>query len=166
MAKETGEAAKSRAADLTEKAKSEASDVAEAATEKARDYANDRVETAKSYASGEIDKTADRVRNAAREFGEDGYPAQAADYLADNLHQAADALRSADVGSVVDDLSQFARRNPAVFLGAAALLGFAAARVMKASERQRGRSNADYDRAYGSGRRYAGDMGQGREYGR
>ncbi|MFO6465750.1 hypothetical protein ACK8OR_15250 [Jannaschia sp. KMU-145] len=131
LAEETGAAAKSRAAELTERAKAEAS----AAADRAKGMADAKVDEAKSYASGEIDRTAQQIRDAGRQFGESSYQAQAADYLASNLSYAADAIRDKDLSSVADDLTQFARRNPAVFLGGAALLGFAAARLMKASER-------------------------------
>ena len=131
LASETAEAAKARAKDVAENAKAEASAMAD----KAKETAYGKAEEAKGYASSEIERTAESVRAAGREFGEDSYPAQAAEYLATGLHDAADAIRRRDVGSLVDDVSQFARRNPAVFLGAAAVLGFAAARMMKASER-------------------------------
>ena len=142
MAQETGAAAKARAAELADTAKAEAAAMAG----KAQDMARDKAEEAKGYASSEIERTAETVRAAGREFGEGSYPAQAADYLASGLHDAAAALRDRDVGSMVDEVGRFARRNPGVFLGGAALLGFAVARMIKASERQR-HGGMGYDEA-------------------
>ena len=144
MADETAEAAKSRASQLGDKAKAEARDLGD----QARNMAEAKVDEAKGYATAEIDRQADSIRAAGREFGEDSYQAQAADYLASNLTHAADVIRSKDLGTMVDDLSMFARRNPGLFLGGAAVLGFAAARLLKATERPSYRS--DYPGGYGA----------------
>jgi hypothetical protein len=131
MAKETKDAAADRAGELSEQAKSKAAD----AKDYARDVAEDRFRQGKDYASSEVEAQAARIRAAGSEWGDDSYPAQAAGYLADGLSQAAEAIRDQDLNGLMDDVTQFARRNPGVFLGGAALLGFAIARVMKASER-------------------------------
>ena len=133
MATETAEAAKARAAEVADRAKAEAAQMGE----RAKSMAYDKADAYKSQGASEIDRTAARVRAAGEEFGEGSYPAQAADYVASSLSQAADALRNQDIDGMVGEVSRFARRNPAVFLGGAALLGFAAARMMKASERAR-----------------------------
>ena len=140
MAQETAEAAKSRAKEVADRAKAEAAQMGE----KAKSMAYDKADAYKAQGAGEIDRTAERVRAAGQEFGEGSYPAQAADYVASSLSQAADAIRNQDIDGVVGEVSRFARRNPAVFLGGAALLGFAVARMMKASERAR-MSEGGYD---------------------
>ena len=116
---------------LKARAKEEASKLAD----QARAAADDRVEDFKGEATHRISETADNIRSAGREFGADSYQAQAADYLADNLMQAADRIRAQDLDTIARDATDFARRNPAIVLGGAALLGFAAARLLKASER-------------------------------
>ena len=150
MAKETRDAAESRASQLGDKARSEAHKLAD----QARSVADSKVEEARSYATSNIDRTADQIRNAGHEFGDDSYQARAADYLASNLGYAADVIRDKDLGSLADDVTMFARRNPGMFLGGAALLGFAVARMLKASERDQGgyrtsvpRDRSDYRRA-------------------
>jgi hypothetical protein len=135
-AKATAAAARDRAEELSDEARDKAQGFAASAKDKAAKMAESRVNGVKDQAAGQIDEAADRVRAAGADLSdEDGYPAQAADYLADNLAQAAAALRDADMGSMLDDATHFARRNPAMFLGGAALLGFAAGRLMKASNR-------------------------------
>ncbi|SFJ70117.1 hypothetical protein [Jannaschia pohangensis] len=124
------------AADKVTKLRDKAAQQASHLADEARHAADEKVEDLKGQATSRIEETAENIRNAGHEFGHDSYQAQAADYLASNLTQAAEMIRDKDLGSVVEDLSTFARRNPALFLGGAALLGFAAARMMKASERQ------------------------------
>jgi hypothetical protein len=135
MAKETKDAAASRASELADGARAKAAEMGD----QAKDMASAKAEEAKGYATSEIDRQAESIRSAGREFGDDSYQAHAADYLAQNLSQAAEVIRGKDMGDLVDDLSLFARRNPGLFLGGAALLGFAAVRLMKASERSRPR---------------------------
>lgn len=132
MAAETRDAAEARAESLKDKAKVEASRLAD----QAKSAAEDRVDGVKDYASSNIERTADQIRNAGREFGEDSYQAHAAEYLASNLGHAADVIRQQDLGTLAEDFNAFARRNPAVVIGGAALLGFAAARLLKASDRR------------------------------
>lgn len=130
MAEETGEAAANRAENLKATAKAEASRLAG----EARATADARVEGLKDEATHRIGDTAGNIRDAGRAFGTDSYQAQAADYLADSLLEAADRIRAQDLDSVAREARDFARRNPAVVLGGAALLGFAAARLLKATE--------------------------------
>jgi hypothetical protein len=65
-----------------------------------------------------------------------GYAEQAAD----RLDGAAEYLRQRDVPQLVDEVEGFARRQPAMFLGAAFGLGLLAARFVKSS-RQQGQSS-------------------------
>lgn len=132
-------AAQDAGKDLKSKAKAKGSSLAD----QAYDAADSKLEEGKAEAISQIDRTAEQIRNAGHEFGDDSYQAQAAEYLASNLSQAADMIRNKDLGAIVDDVTLFARRNPALFLGGAALLGFAAARMMKASDRHG--SGSSYD---------------------
>ena len=133
MAWETKEAAQGRAQELSERAKAEAAGMAD----KGKSMAYAKADEAKERGASEIENTAEHIRNAGREFGEGTYADQAADYLASSLSDAASAIRTKDVDGMIADVSDFARRNPAAFLGGAAILGFAAARMLKASERAR-----------------------------
>jgi F0F1-type ATP synthase membrane subunit b/b' len=150
MAKDTAEAAKARAGELGDKARAEA----EGLSDKARDMATEQADHAKRVAADKVAEQADTIRERGRDYGEDSYQAYAADYLATNLSNAADVLRERDMGDLMDDVSAFARRNPALFMGGAALLGFGLARLMKASSSgsapRGGRS--DYVQPYDDGR--------------
>ncbi len=137
------------AAHTADKVKAKVKTEAAGLADHARDLADGKFEEGKAEATSRIDRTAEQIRNAGQEFGDDSYQAQAAEYLASNLSQAAEMIRGKDLGDLVGDVTLFARRNPALFLGGAALLGFAAARMMKASDTGHERANferAPYDR--------------------
>jgi hypothetical protein len=49
-------------------------------------------------------------------------------------------LKETDVGELFDDAQQFARRNPAMFIGSAFALGLVAARFLKSSGNRNGQA--------------------------
>lgn len=61
------------------------------------------------------------------------YSAQYANIAADKLEQAARYFQTNDLKAMARDAEDFARRNPAVFLGGAFVLGILAARFFKSS---------------------------------
>jgi len=67
-----------------------------------------------------------------RDQGKDSY-AQYVDMAAERVDQFATYLRDQDVSQMMEGVERFARRQPAVFLGSAFLLGVLAARFLKAS---------------------------------
>lgn len=76
------------------------------------------------------------LRRAARDGkGAESPVARIAESAADNLERFSESLRNRDLDGLLRDAESFARRQPAVFIGAAALVGFLAVRFLKASER-------------------------------
>jgi len=83
------------------------------------------------------------VVNAVRRFGEtlnaEGngpiarYAAEYGDKAAQNLERLSTYIREQDPKKVLNDVQNFGRRQPALFLGGAFLLGFAGARLIKSS---------------------------------
>ncbi|MGB3405853.1 MAG: hypothetical protein WBA67_00020 [Jannaschia sp.] len=124
---------KDAAKDLADDAKAHADTLGD----KARSIASDKAAAAKAQATHAIEDKADDLRAAGRSFEPGSYEAQAADYVATNLTRAADFVRHQDLSSVTSDLTRFARQNPALFLGGAAIAGFALSRLLKASEADR-----------------------------
>lgn len=131
----TAEEVKDAAEQRAEREKSAVRREVDHAAEAVRARAEEGYDEARSYAASSADDTASRIREAGDAFGPDSFAHTVADRLADNLSQAASAVRDTDLGSLQQDVTEFARRNPLVFFGGAALLGFFAARLMKASER-------------------------------
>ncbi len=138
-------------------------DAARESVEAAKKIAERQVESAKSHLVSETEDAASRVRRAGEAFGTDSFAHAAADRIAENLTYAADAVRSTDLASLQSDLSAFARKNPLVFFGGAAALGFLAGRLLKASD-DSGFGN-DYaareSATYAASRGYASDRQPG-----
>ncbi len=80
---------------------------------------------------------ADAASMAAEQLDLNTLQAQAASQVADQVESIAQKLRTSDLSTVTKDVSDFARKNPALFIGGAALLGLAAARFLKARDPQR-----------------------------
>lgn len=125
--------AHSRAGGALDEARGEASKLAE----QARRRAELAAEEYKSRAADQGHSMADRLRAAGQEFGSGSLPDRYVGRMADSLSDAADAFSRKDLGSLIADSASFARRNPAAFVGGAMLLGFAAARFLKASKHDR-----------------------------
>ena len=91
-------------------------------------------EQQQAAASG-LGEFANVLRRAARDgSGADSPVARIAESAADNLQRFSDSLRERDLDGLLRDAESFARRQPAVFIGAAALVGFLAVRFLKASD--------------------------------
>ncbi|EAQ33496.1 hypothetical protein NB311A_00345 [Nitrobacter sp. Nb-311A] len=88
-----------------------------------------------------IGRFADDIRKAARAFESDmPFAARGIDSAADYVHQAAEKIQNGNFRDLLDGASDFARRQPAAFLGLSALAGFAAMRFFRASGGQRSSS--------------------------
>ena len=102
-----------------------------------------RVDEQKNRAADGLGGIADVFRNAGNELrNENETLAQYVDAASDQLRRFADTIRRRGVADMMDDVNRFARRNPAVFIGGAFIVGLGIARFLKASA-ERGRS---YDR--------------------
>ena len=128
--------AKEIASHVSQKAASDVSDMKDKAVSYAESQKDSVVEEGHNVASA-LRKAADEMRSGSpqeRTLGQ----------IADGIADASDAIKNKDMSEIVGDLNGFARRNPTVFLGAAALLGFVAVRFAKASNdgsAQSGRSD-------------------------
>jgi hypothetical protein len=72
------------------------------------------------------------------------------DTVARQVEQVADYLRSKDARAMRQDLENLARRQPALMIGGALVLGLIGARFLKSSERRGGRR-------FGDGQRHGGE---------
>ena len=121
--------------DLLQQAKQTTSDVVNQVQQRAGDEINHQKDTAVSELS--------TVVNAVRRFGEtlnkEGngpiarFAAGYGDKAANSLDRFAKYLRDQDPKRLLDDVQNFGRRQPALLIGGAFLLGFAGARVIKSS---------------------------------
>ena len=151
-AKSDAEAAASHARAASEDFSARTRDASEEVKERAHGLIGDAKERARSIAGEQKNLAADRVtgfadalRHASSDLDEQGQSivSGVVRQAADGLERVSGAMRSNDVDDLVGSIEDFARRQPAVFIGSAVLAGFGIARFMKSSsERRRGRDYA------------------------
>lgn len=113
--------------------KAKAGEAIEGAVHSTAAAARQQGEKAKSSVADEISSVSSALRTAADEMRSGSPQERTFGQIAESLADASDALRDKDLATMVGDLNRFARSNPMVFLGGAALIGFAATRFAKAS---------------------------------
>ena len=92
----------------------------------------------KSAAVDELHSVADVMHDAARRFEErqEGGVAGYVDKAADYVERVSSTLRERDLEELLFEAEDALRRKPAVFLGAAAVAGFAIGRFLRASSQR------------------------------
>ncbi len=104
------------------------------ATDKARSIAADQ----KDLLAAQVGGVADAMDRAAADLeASNGSSAHYARMIADNAEKLSATIRDNDVDQLLGMAQDFGRRQPALFIGAAALLGFAASRFVTASASRR-----------------------------
>jgi hypothetical protein len=143
---------KDQVADAAAEAKQRAGDALRASTDVARDKFKEASDAAKDLASGTVDQVQDHareqqrsgadfidrfagnIRDAARAFeGDAPFAARGINSAAEYVEDAARKIRDGRFRDLVDGATDFAKRQPAAFLGISVLAGFAAVRFLKAS---------------------------------
>ncbi len=113
-----------------------ASDFRAAASHKydeAKKQAQTMADDAKSDVADEVNDVASALRRASEELRTGSAQERTLAQIANTIADASDSIRDKDLGEIVAMISRTGRRNPVLFLGGAALLGFAASRYAKAS---------------------------------
>lgn len=88
---------------------------------------------AKGGVADEVQNVATALRRASEELRGGSAQERTLGTIASSLADVSDQIRDKDLGEIVQMVSTAARKNPMLFLGGAALLGFAASRYAKAS---------------------------------
>jgi hypothetical protein len=100
------------------------------ATDKVRGVAGEQ----KDLLAAQMDGVADAMERVATDLeSSNGASAQYVRIIADNAEKLSSSIRDNSVDELVSMAQDFGRRQPAAFIGAAALLGFAASRFLMAS---------------------------------
>ena len=103
-----------------------------------------RVDEQKNRAADGLGGIADVIRNAGNELrAENEALASYVDAASDQMRRFADQIREKGVSEMMDDVNQFARRRPALFIGGAFLVGIGLARFLKSSAGSGGDRNYD-----------------------
>jgi hypothetical protein len=121
---------------LYEQAKETASESYDVVANKA----TSSIEQRKNEFSSGLKTVADSVREVGGQIRTKGEPSQLTDMASEYSHKTAHALDGVanyferkDLRAITRDIEDFARRNPAIFLGGAFALGLLAARFLKSS---------------------------------
>lgn len=135
------DSAKSEFAHLKDEATSQAgmiADEAKAEIGKLADKAKGMAAEQKNLVADQIGGVAEAVQRVAGELeASDANTAGYARTLADTVTRFSDTVKNKDVDELLSVAEDFGRRQPVAFMGAAALLGFAASRFLFASAKRR-----------------------------
>ena len=94
----------------------------------------DKAEEQQRSGADFVSRLSGNIRDAARAFESDApFAARGINSAADYVEDAAEKIRNGSFRDIVDGASDFAKRQPAAFLGLSVLAGFAAVRFLKAS---------------------------------
>jgi len=126
---------------------------AEDAATQARGRAEDQASRQKDRAAGQLHSISSALRETSASLHDQEQDAVAGimENAATQVERLSGYLGSRTVSELVDEAQDFARREPALFLGGAFLLGLVGARFMKSSDRHHDRQrqeDAGYRRSY------------------
>jgi hypothetical protein len=114
-----------------ERGRREAGELAASATQRAKEA----VDARKGAAADQVQQVATALDRAAGELGDRSPFSQYAGQFAGSVSQLAEHLRTRNADELIGDLQQMARRNPGLFVLGSVGVGFALARVLKATPR-------------------------------
>jgi hypothetical protein len=131
--------AASQAKDRAQEAAGQAQEKAQQVAGQARSKAREQVDQRSTQAGQRVRSQASDIRSVAEQLREQGkdQPAKVADQAADRIERVGSWLEQADAERMLDEVEDFARRQPWVVAVGAAAVGFAAARFLKASSGDR-----------------------------
>ncbi|HEY7873713.1 MAG TPA: hypothetical protein VIG64_01190, partial [Actinomycetota bacterium] len=121
----------------------QARDAASQAKDKAESVFKRQVDERTSQTGIALHSTAQDLRTVGQELRNQGKdtPAKVAEQIADRGEQLAGYLRTNDAGRILQDVEDFARRQPWAVIAGGMVLGFVASRFLKSSSQRRYGSN-------------------------
>jgi hypothetical protein len=131
-----------QAQDKAKEVASQAQDKAREAAGQARGRVREQVDQRSTELGQRIGSNAGDARSVADELrkqGKDG-PARYVEQAADRAERLGGYLEEKDGDSILNDVEDFARRNPWALAAGGLLIGFAASRMLKASSGERYRT--------------------------
>jgi hypothetical protein len=135
--------------------------------DKVRETATGQLANQKDRATEGLGSVAQFVRQSTQQLRDQKQEGIAAyvEQAADQIDQFSQSLRNKDVSELLDDAQQLARRQPALFIGGAFLLGLVGARFLKSSAQANGgssrRGNGSGASRFGGTRQGTGQTGYG-----
>jgi hypothetical protein len=138
-AAENGDAKTDQAKEKASEAAGQAKEQVQQASGQAKSKLREQVDQRSTEAGRQVSSTASDIRSVGEQLRGDGKdtPARLADQAAERAESLGSYLTESDADRILNDVEDFARRQPwAVALGGLAL-GFAASRFLKASSSER-----------------------------
>jgi hypothetical protein len=131
--------AKAEVQQRAEEAKDQAKERAQEVGKRAQSALRDQLDSRSTQVGYKVTSTADDVGAVGDELRRQGKetPARLADQAAERGERVGRYLQEADADRILTDVEDFGRRQPMAMLAGGLLLGFAAARFLKASSRDR-----------------------------
>lgn len=116
-----------------------------------RNRASDALTHQKDRAAQGLGSIVEAVRSTSRNLGDANQPgiAKYVNNAADSLQRWVQTFEHKDIREIVEDVQQFGRRRPALFIGASFGAGLLGARFLKSSARDSYRSYRDSSSSYG-----------------
>jgi len=119
-----------------EQTKEQARQAATEAQQKISEQLRTRAESTKSQAADTLTSVANALSQSGRQLKSDNpnVPSQYIERAGDQLRRAAENIRNTNVDELVRRTETMARRQPALFLGGAFVIGVVAARLIKSGQ--------------------------------
>jgi hypothetical protein len=135
QAQQVADQAREKVGEAAEQAKEKAHSLAGQTQDRIREQVGER----STQAGEQVGSTAQDIRAVGEELRKQGKegPAKVAEQAADRIDRAGTYLRDSDADRILNDVEDFGRSRPWAVLAGAVVVGFAAARFMKASSRER-----------------------------
>ena len=144
--KQTGAQSGGQNQDLLQHAKQAGGEI----VSQVQQQASTQIDRGKETATNELSQVVNAVRQLGQTLssGEANGPiarftAQYSDKAADSLERLTNYIRTQDPQRLLNDVQNFGRRQPALLLGGAFLLGFAGARLIKSSMEANSQNSMD-----------------------
>lgn len=129
--------------------------IASEAIGQVKDKAAVKIDEQKNSLAQNLDGVAQTIRHLGGNLKDTGIPVGVAsttveygDKLAKQVEQFSNYLEKHNVGEMMKDVENFARRNPAYFIGGAFLLGFLGARFLKSSSNRSASSTVNNEEVF------------------
>ena len=145
---DSGEQAGGSAREQIRDVKNQVVGQARSTLQQARDRASSSLGESKSQVADQFGTVADALRRTTEHLRSEDQQriAGLTETVARQVDQVANYLRNKDASAMRQDLENLARRQPALVLGGALLLGLVGARFLKSSQRERRGRGMNYGR--------------------
>lgn len=150
--------------------KGRAREVVSQAKERAGEKIESRIVDSKTRAAETLSGVASTLKSSSQQLRDEQHEgaSRAIERAAEGVERFASYLQETDVDDVVEQVQEFARRQPAAFIGGAFALGFIASRFLKATSPYGSRrlpvptdSGRGYQSSYETSRSYEGGFERG-----